>query len=151
MNKIELTNKIGTIDDVKQFRLDCLDSKLFTDEKCANLEKVDMEKDDFLIIKSRLDDFLTVWSRHSRNGKKREEKASYGIRIKRELAERIPAIGVMFSNVKETFNNDSSEIRMTVYSLDDVKYVITKILQYTQAHKLSKETKEVTRMEVIAS
>ena len=149
--KITLFERTGNVQDMIQFRQECLDSKLFkVTDKCAKLtDKTDVDKEDLLLVTSNLDDFLTVWARHERKGKNRES-ASYGIRIKTELAKRISAIGYMCNTMKTSFN-DNSEYRITLYSLDDVRFFLSRIFEYTQAHRISQQTKQVTAKEVISA
>ena len=149
--KITLFERTGNVQDIIKFREECIASKLFKlNDKCAKLnDSTDLDKQDLLIVTSNLDDFLTVWARHARKGKN-AEPASYGIRIKTELAKRVPAIGYMCNTMKTSFN-DSSEYRITLYSLDDVRFILSRIFQYTQAHRLAQQTKRVTAKGVMTA
>lgn len=142
MTRINLFERTDNFETILNLQKELVDSKLFKlPTKRALTEKSDITKEDVMIATSNVDDFITIWARHERDGKKRSESASYGIRVKTSLVE-IPSMKALLGNMNTSFN-DESEYRITCYSANDVKFFVTAILKYIQTHSVNRQTKEV--------
>lgn len=142
MNRTTLFERNDSLETMLNLQKELVDSKLFKlPTKRALTAKTDITKEDVMIATSNVDDFITVWARHERKGKKRNESASYGVRVKTSLAD-IPSMKVLLDNMNTSFN-DESEYRITCYSANDVKFFVTTILKYIQTHSINRQSKEV--------
>lgn len=147
MTRINLFERTDNLQTMLTLQNELIQSKLFKlpdgkNKKYALTEKSDISKNDVCIVESNVSDFITVWARHERKGNKRQEKASYGVRIKTSLGH-VPSISALLGNMNTSFN-DSNEYRIALYSADDVKLFVTKILMYSQVHAINRNaTKEV--------
>ena len=150
MNRVELFKRNDTLQEMLQLQNELISSKLFKlPQKKALSAKTDITKEDVMVVESNVSDFITVWARHERKGNKRQESASYGVRVKTALAD-IPSMSALLGNMETSFN-DGNEYRIACYSANDVKFFVTTILQYLQAHSVNRGTKEVTNKEVITA
>lgn len=149
LNKVALFSRTGAKADMLQLQADMVASGLFKlPTKNGLTDKTDIDTQDVMIVESNVSDFITVWARHERKGKKTKESASYGIRVKTALGD-IPALKVLLGD--NISFNDSSEYRVTCYSVEDVKTFVGIILQALQAHAVKAKSKEVqTPTEVTA-
>ena len=142
MNRTTLFERNDSLETMLNLQKELVDSKLFKlPTKRVLTEKSDIMKEDVMIATSNVDDFITVWARHERKGKKRNESASYGVRVKTALYD-IPSMKALLGNMNTSFN-DETEYRITCYSATDVKFFVTTILKYIQTHSVNRQSKEV--------
>lgn len=153
MTRTTLFERHDNLEIMLSLQSELIESKLFklpTKENIRLTSKSDIDKHDYMIATSNVSDFITVWTRHERKGNKRQESASYGVRVKTSLAD-IPSMKALLNNMNTSFN-DSSEYRITCYSAIDVKFFVTTILKYLQAHSISRNaTKEVEQAESVTA
>lgn len=158
MNRTDLFTRTGNVNDMIALQKELIESNLFKlpVNKKGELHKdlltvnSDVDKQDCIIASSNVDDFITVWARHERKGGKRAESASYGIRVKTSLYD-IPSMRALLGNMNTSFN-DTSEYRIACYSINDVKFFVTTILKYLQAHSISRNaTKEVVTEQAVTA
>jgi len=146
MTRINLFERNDNQQTMLALQNELISSRLFKlpegkNKKYALTEKSKIDTEDVCIVESNVSDFITVWARHERKGNKRKEEASYGIRVKTGLYD-IPSMSALIGNIDTSFN-DTSEYRIKCYSANDVKFFVTAILQYLQAHSVNRQTKEV--------
>lgn len=150
MTRINLFERTDNLETMLALQNELIESKLFKlPTKRALTASTDITKEDVMIAESNVSDFITVWARHERKGNKRNEPASYGVRVKTALYD-IPSMKALLGNMNTSFN-DSNEYRITCYSSDDVKFFITTILQYLQQHTVNRKSKAVATAESVSA
>ena len=154
MTRIDLFKNNDNLNTMLSLQNELIMSKLFKlpdgkNEKFRLTKDSNIETQDRMIVESNVDEFITVWTRHERKGKKRAEKASYGIRVKTGLYD-IPSMKVLIGNIDTSFNDDK-EFRIVCYSANDVKFLVTKILSYQQAHVVNRKSKEIATAESVTA
>lgn len=150
MTRINLFERTDNLETMLALQTELIESKLFKlPTKRALTASTDITKEDVMIAESNVSDFITVWARHERKGGKRNESASYGVRVKTALYD-IPSMKALLGNMNTSFN-DNNEYRITCYSADDVKYFVTTILQYLQQYAVNRKTKAVETVESVTA
>lgn len=150
MNRTTLFERHDNLETMLALQNELIDNKLFKlPQKKALSATTDITKEDVMIVTSNVSDFITVWARHERKGNKRQEPASYGVRVKTSLAD-IPSMEALLNNMNTSFN-DSNEFRITCYSANDVRFFVTTILKYLQQHAVNRKTKDVTTVESVSA